>query len=56
MDANTSKTRFIELRNQGKRIDPQDCIATYKSSEIGHPNGPNLISPIDSGSFHISIN
>jgi hypothetical protein len=47
MAVNTSKTKFIVFRTRGKVINPADCILTFNNNEIGHPEDPLLIFPID---------
>jgi hypothetical protein len=46
MAVNTSKTKFIIFRTQGKPINQDDCGVVYNSTEIGLPNDPTLIMPI----------
>jgi hypothetical protein len=47
MAVNTSKTKFIVFRTRGKRINPQDCELLFNGNEIGKPDDPALIYPID---------
>jgi hypothetical protein len=47
MAVNTSKTKFIVFRTQGKRINPEECILHFNNNEPGKPVDPNLIYPID---------
>jgi len=47
MAVNTSKTKFIVFRTQGKRIDVNDCVLTFNNNEPGQPENPSLISNID---------
>jgi len=47
MAVNATKTKFMIFRTQGKRIEPQDCLVLFNSNEIGQPNDPNLIYPIE---------
>jgi hypothetical protein len=46
MALNVSKTRFIIFRTHGKPINPEDCNVVYNSTELNHPDDPNLIFPI----------
>ncbi len=47
MSVNASKTKFIIFKAYNKPVNPQDCIVVYNSTEIGHPDDPNMIYPID---------
>jgi hypothetical protein len=47
MAINTSKTKFIVFRTRGKRIDAADCNLVFNNNEIGKPENPNLLYPID---------
>jgi phage antirepressor YoqD-like protein len=47
MAINTSKTKFIVFRTRGKRIVPADCNLVFNNNEIGKPENPNLLYPID---------
>jgi len=47
MAVNTSKTKYIIFRNQGKHIPVDDCKIVYNANEIGTFQDPNLISPIE---------
>jgi hypothetical protein len=47
MAVNTSKTKFIIFRTHGKQVNPEDCNILYNSNEIGLPENPDLIMPID---------
>jgi len=47
MAINTSKTKFIVFRTRGKRIDAADCNLVFNNNEIGKPENPNLVYPID---------
>ncbi len=51
MSLNASKTKYIIFRNQNKPVDPQICNVVYNSTEIGLPDDPALISPIERISF-----
>jgi hypothetical protein len=47
MAVNTAKTKFIVFRTHGKKINPEDCVVLFNSNEIGHPEDPSLVYPID---------
>jgi hypothetical protein len=47
MALNVSKTKFIIFRTFNKPVNPLDCVITYNSTEIGLPDDPALISPIE---------
>jgi hypothetical protein len=47
MALNVSKPKFIVFRTFNKLLNPFDCVITYNSTEIGLPNDPALISPIE---------
>jgi hypothetical protein len=47
MAVNTSKTKFIVFRTQGKKIDVNDCVLYFNNNEPGKPVNPDLIYPID---------
>ena len=47
MAVNTSKTKFIIFRNRRKIVNPLECQIVYNSTEIGLPDDPSLISPVD---------
>ena len=47
MAVNTSKTKFIIFRTRGKIVDPADCNVLFNSNEIGLPENPNLIMPLE---------
>jgi len=47
MAVNTAKTKFIIFRTHGKQVNPEDCNILYNSNEIGLPEDPNLIMPIE---------
>jgi hypothetical protein len=47
MALNVSKTKFIVFRTHNKPVNPLDCVISYNSTEIGLPDDPALISPID---------
>ncbi len=51
MQLNASKTKYIIFRTKNKQIDPLACSVVYNSTEIGLPNDPSLISPIERISF-----
>jgi hypothetical protein len=51
MSVNASKTKYIIFRTHNKPVDPQICNVVYNSTEIGLPDDPALISPIDKISF-----
>jgi hypothetical protein len=46
MAVNVSKTKYIIFRTQGKPIDPNVCGVVYNSTELGHPDDPSLMFPI----------
>jgi hypothetical protein len=46
MAVNVSKTKFIIFRSHGKPINPEDCNIIFNSTELGLPNDPNLMFPI----------
>jgi hypothetical protein len=46
MALNVSKTKYIIFRTHRKPIDANDCNIVYNSTEIGQPNNPNLMFPI----------
>lgn len=46
MALNTGKTKYIIFRTQGKKIDEQDCVVTFNDNEIGKPENPNIVYPI----------
>jgi hypothetical protein len=47
MAVNTSKTKFIIFRTQGKKINPEECVLFFNNNEPGQPVNPDLIYPID---------
>jgi hypothetical protein len=47
MALHVSKPKFIVFRTFNKPENPLDCVITYNSTEIGLPNDPALISPIE---------
>ncbi len=47
MAINTSKTKFILFRTQGKQIDDNICKISYNNNEIGKPVDQNLIFNIE---------
>jgi hypothetical protein len=47
MAVNTSKTKFIVFRTQGKKIEANDCVLYFNNNEPGKPVNPALIYPID---------
>jgi hypothetical protein len=47
MAVNTSKTKYIIFRTQGKRINNNDCVLVLNSNEPGLPEDPALISPLE---------
>ena len=47
MAINTTKTKFILFRTQGKIVDANICKIVYNNNEIGTPDNPNLIFPIE---------
>jgi hypothetical protein len=47
MAVNTSKTKFIIFRTQGKIINDNECTLLFNNNEPGQPEDPNLITPID---------
>jgi hypothetical protein len=47
MALNVSKTKFIVFRTHNKPVNPLDCVISYNSTEIGLPDDPALISPIE---------
>jgi hypothetical protein len=51
MSLNASKTKYIIFRTQNKPVDPQICNVVYNSTELGLPDDPALIFPIDRISF-----
>jgi hypothetical protein len=52
MSVNASKTKHIIFRTQNKPVDPLICNIVYNSTELGLPDDPALISPIDRISFN----
>jgi hypothetical protein len=51
MSVNASKTKYIIFRTHNKPVDPLICNIIYNSTELGLPDDPALISPIDRISF-----
>ncbi len=47
MAINTSKTKFILFRTQGKKVDDQICNIVFNNNEIGKIQDPSLIFPIE---------
>jgi hypothetical protein len=47
MDVNTAKTKFMIFRTRGKAINPIDCQLMFNENEIGLPEDPELIHPIE---------
>jgi hypothetical protein len=47
MAVNTSKTKFILFHTKGKKINLAPNSILFNSNEIGSPNNPDLITPID---------
>jgi hypothetical protein len=47
MAVNTSKTKFIVFRTQGKKIEANECVLYFNNNEPGKPVNPALIYPID---------
>jgi hypothetical protein len=47
MAVNTSKTKYIIFRTQGKFINNAECNLVYNNNVPGQPFDPSLISPID---------
>ena len=47
MAVNTSKTKFIIFRTRCKEINNADCGIVFNGNELGQPEDPNLIFPID---------
>jgi hypothetical protein len=52
MSVNASKTKYIIFRTPNKPVDPNVCNIIYNSTEIGLPDDPALISPIERISFN----
>jgi hypothetical protein len=42
MAVNTSKTKFIVFRTQGKKIDANECALYFNNNEPGKPVNPDL--------------
>ena len=47
MAVNTAKTKFIVFRTHGKKINSNECVLTFNTTEPGQPVDPNLIYNID---------
>jgi hypothetical protein len=47
MAVNTSKTKYIIFRTQGKNINNAECNLVFNNNVPGHPEDPTLIIPID---------
>jgi hypothetical protein len=47
MAVNTSKTKFILFHSKGKQINIDPNSIVFNNNEIGYPNNPELITPID---------
>ena len=52
MEVNASKTKYIIFRTHNKPIDPRECNLVYNSTEIGLPDDPECIFPIERISFN----
>jgi len=46
MAVNTGKTKFMIFRTHGKQVNHGDCGVVNNSTEIGHPDDPNMIMEI----------
>jgi hypothetical protein len=51
MCLNASKTKYIIFRTHNKPVDPLVCNVVYNCTELGQPNDPNLVTPIERISF-----
>ncbi len=47
MAVNTAKTKFMIFRTRGKAINPLDCQLMFNENEIGLPENPELIHPVE---------
>ncbi len=47
MCLNASKTKYIIFRTSNKPVDPNICNVVYNTNEIGLPEDPALITPIE---------
>ncbi len=47
MAVNTAKTKFMIFRTRGKAINPLDCQLMFNKNEIGLPEDPELIHPVE---------
>jgi hypothetical protein len=47
MAVNTSKTKFIIFHSKGKPVNIAPNSIIFNSNEIGLPNNPDLLTPID---------
>ncbi len=47
MSVNASKTKFVIFRTQNKPVNPLEYNVVYNSNELGQPEDPALISPIE---------
>jgi hypothetical protein len=47
MAVNTAKTKFMIFRTRGKVINPLDCQLMFNENEIGLPENPELIHPVE---------
>jgi hypothetical protein len=47
MAVNTSKTKYIIFRTQGKYINDAECNLVYNNNVPGQPFDPTLITPVD---------
>jgi hypothetical protein len=47
MAVNTAKTKFMIFRTRGKIINPLDCQLMFNENEIGLPENPELIHPVE---------
>jgi Reverse transcriptase (RNA-dependent DNA polymerase) len=47
MAVNTSKTKFIIFHTKGKTIDMQGKNLVFNNNEIGKPEDPNLVTPLE---------
>jgi hypothetical protein len=47
MCLNASKTKYIIFRTQNKPVDPNICNVVYNTNELGLPEDPALITPIE---------
>jgi hypothetical protein len=52
MSVNASKTKYIIFRTPTKHVDETVCNVFYNSTEIGTPDDPTLISPIERVSYN----